>query len=368
VDLGGTLDIRTFYAPLRRLHPQTVNIALELRTRVLVRAFRPGQVQVMSQGFSPACHALDDAPFDHPLGLIFAIAAYFGIDGLSIEIISASPPRSALGGSSSAAVALITALDALQARRGDHRRLSRRAVALLAHAIEESVAGVPCGMQDHLAALYGGATSWHWPSAPGAPAFRRERLVPHQRLRQLERNLLVAYCGEPHASRDVNGSWVRQFLSGAGRSAWAEIARLSADFAAALRDGTLSEAVRLMNRETAMRCEMTPEVLDDVGQALVAAARRGECGARFTGAGGGGCVWAIGDERAIAKLEPQWRAALAMHPRARLLARRIATTGIRCRWVGTESAGTLTAGGSGVDMEDPSRPDDVAPEHWRGSQ
>lgn len=332
VDMGGTLDIRTFYGPLRRHQPQTVNIALEMRTRVELRPFRPGQVQVLSKGFAPAAFSLEAAAFDHPLGLMFAIATYFGIDGVSIEIASNSPPRSALGGSSAAAVALIAALDTLQAKAEGRRRLTRRCVALLAHAIEESVAGAPCGMQDHLAALYGGVHSWHWPDGPQAPPFRTEPLVPRRQARRLEPHLLVAYCGEPHVSRDVNGTWVRQFLAGIGRSAWVEIARLSADFAVALRAGEFSRAVRLMNRETALRRELTPAVLDTVGEALLAEAQRYGCGARFTGAGGGGCLWAIGEQQAIARLEPQWQAVLAMHPQARLLTPRIATAGLRCGW------------------------------------
>ena len=31
------------------------------------------------------------------------------------------------------------------------------------------------------------------------------------------------------------------------------------------------------------------------------------CGARFTGAGGGGCLWAIGEETDIDKLKAQWQ-------------------------------------------------------------
>ena len=48
--------------------------------------------------------------FEHPMGLMFAIAAYFRAGGIHIQIESASPPRSALGGSSAAAVALVAAL------------------------------------------------------------------------------------------------------------------------------------------------------------------------------------------------------------------------------------------------------------------
>ena len=62
-----------------------------------------------------------------------------------------------------------------------------------------------------------------------------------------------------------------------------------------------------MNAETAIRREMTPDVLDATGQRLVDAAVRTGCGARFTGAGGGGCVWALGAPLAIAKLKQSWQ-------------------------------------------------------------
>ncbi|MEK6194118.1 MAG: galactokinase, partial [Deltaproteobacteria bacterium] len=105
IDMGGTLDLSTFYLPLRRYRPRTFNIALDMRTTETVKACRKGITRIKSRGFEPTTFSLSQAPFDHPLGLMFALANYFGADGVEISIVSASPPRSALGGSSSAAVA-----------------------------------------------------------------------------------------------------------------------------------------------------------------------------------------------------------------------------------------------------------------------
>ena len=116
IDLGGTLDIRSFYYPLRHLAPCTFNIAVQLRTTVQLRPYEKGRVKVTSRGFAPADYALEEAPFDHPVGFVFAIAAYFGVAGVHIDIQSASPPRSALGGSSAAGVALIGAFDRAMAQ------------------------------------------------------------------------------------------------------------------------------------------------------------------------------------------------------------------------------------------------------------
>ena len=287
--MGGTLDISTFYHPLRHLAPCTANIALDLRTCVRLSAFRQGAVKISSSGFEPVEFPVAQAPFSHPLGLMFAVAAYFRADGIQIEIRSASPPRSALGGSSVAAVALIAAFSALLERAGG-KPLSRPDIVLLAHSLEAGVAGVPCGLQDQLAATYGGVNAWYWPRSVGEPIFRRKAIVARSDLKKLQKHLLVAYCGVPHVSKDVNSRWVRQFLAGQHRELWSEIVACTHLFVEALRTGNLGGACAAMQKETDLRRSMTPEVLDDLGLALADSAAGHNCGARFTGAGGGGCL------------------------------------------------------------------------------
>ncbi len=109
VDMGGTVDLSTFYYPLRHLSPCTFNMAIDLKTKVSLYPYADGKVKITSSGFRSAVYHLEKMPFAHPLGLMFAIVAYFNADGIHVVIDSASPPRSALGGSSVAAVALIAA-------------------------------------------------------------------------------------------------------------------------------------------------------------------------------------------------------------------------------------------------------------------
>lgn len=328
LDMGGTLDIRTFYHPLSWLAPCTVNIALDMRTRVRLLPFTPGHVQVSSRGFESAAFDLDSVPFSHPLGLMFAVAYYFRVGGVHIEIESTSPPRSALGGSSVAAVALIAAITkALEQLEGiEAPDLSQ--TALLAHAIEESAAGVPCGIQDQLAAVFGGIHRWAWPKKVQDPAFIKEALLPGEEAGAFGRHLLVAYCGIPHESKDINGTWIRQFLSGGTRSQWVEIAACTYRFAEALKNHDISGAIEAMNREMSIRKEMTPDVLDDLGDRLAESAGAGGCGARITGAGGGGCIWALGRADNIEKLRPVWQDILARRQEAGLLDCGVDTVGV----------------------------------------
>jgi D-glycero-alpha-D-manno-heptose-7-phosphate kinase len=327
VDMGGTLDLSTFHLPLHHLGPCTFNAALDLRTRVRLFPYTKGKLKISSRGFDDFEVDSASAPFDHPLGLMLAVAAYFQADGVHIQIDSASPPRSALGGSSVAAVALIWAFARANARLG-HPMPEPERVALLAHAVEQSVAGVPCGIQDHLAAVYGGVNGWYWKGEPGEPLFERRQIVAAGDVPAFSRHLLVAYCGAPHASKDINGTWVRAFLHGGYREEWRRITALSRDFIEALCGGRIEDAQAAMNQETDVRIRMTPDVLDDIGRQLIQAARAAQCGARFTGAGGGGCVWALAPPSRIQALAPIWQGILSQHSEATILSTAVEVNGV----------------------------------------
>jgi D-glycero-alpha-D-manno-heptose-7-phosphate kinase len=325
--MGGTLDLSTFFLPLRHLGPCTFNAALDMRTHVRILPYSKGKIKISSLGFADIATNSRDLPFNGPMGFMLAVCAYFNADGVHIEITSNSPPRSALGGSSVAAVALIWALSKAYAKSG-HPMIEPKEAAMLAHAIEQSIAGVPCGMQDHLAAAYGGVNAWHWKGGFGPQPIMRELLVPIEKSVAFSRRILVAYCGEPHHSSDINGTWVQDFLAGKYRSIWAEIVKCTQQFIRAVADEDYRLAHQAMNRETELRCEMTPHVLDDMGRRLVDATIQHGCGARFAGAGGGGCVWALGDPEKIATLKNLWQQLLSSRPEGKVLETSVDTTGV----------------------------------------
>lgn len=324
LDFGGTLDISSIYLPLIYLEPSSFNIALDLRTHVTLSPWREGQVKVSSKGFESAVFDHDKAPFDHPMGLMFATARFFNAHGVHIHIESTSPPRSALGGSSSASMAIVAALHAVMGKAMDPEE-----IAWLAHYIEASVAGVPCGMQDQLAAAYGGVNQWYWKMGRISPEFERHVIFDQENdIHLLNENILVAYCGIPHVSKDINGQWVRSFKSGQTRYIFEKICDLTKKFSLAIKSKKYRQAAVLMNRETELRCEMTPDVLDITGKKLFEKAIKLDCGARFTGAGGGGCLWAIGEKSDIEKLKPLWQDILGSVRDAKILDAKIESKGI----------------------------------------
>ena len=260
---------------------------------------------------------------------MFATAAYFKAGGVHIEIESKSPPRSELGGSSYAAVALVAAFFKLMEQGSEVETiLNRRNIALLAYKIEETVAGVPCGIQDQLAAAYGGVNAWHLQAHPQKSVFRKKVAVKKSFHKKFERHLLLAYCGRPHASKEINGRWVQQFLGGEHRGRWAEIIDCTKTFIDAIAKRDFKLAVSSMNRETSIRRELTPDVLDTVGKKLVDIAIKNGCSARFTGAGGGGCVWALGEPEDIDRLKKVWEETLSTTDEGCLLEVKIDSRGV----------------------------------------
>jgi len=319
IDSGGTWDIKALALPFEWMQPATVNMALTLRTKVALYPYEPGMVKISSTGFNrPEIFPADRLPFDTRFRLFFAAVSYFGLHGIEVRIDSQSPVRSALGGSSTALVALIKALST--AVGGIHgRSLSRRGILHLGYHLEDGVNGGNCGIQDQAAAVYGGVQEWEWQYGNPRSVFKRRSLLDHKGQQALSSRLLVAYTGKRHTALAINRQWIRDFLSGKTRAGWLKVNETVRGFGAAVAAKDWSEAARLIQEEMAVRKEITPEALTPLSRELIEKAEDGGCGARFTGAGAGGSVWAIGDARQIDDLRYVWKARLAKIKGAGLL-------------------------------------------------
>ena len=75
-------------------------------------------------------------------------------------------------------------------------------------------------------------------------------------------------------------------------------------------------------------CKFDHTLLRYVEEALVAAARKNGCGGRFTGAGAGGCIWAIGLPEKIDLLRKEWETITKSIRNARMLDVKIARRGV----------------------------------------
>lgn len=329
IDAGGTWDIRALALPCRIELPATVNIALDLRTYVQLLPYEEGSIKISSSGFHEAESAnVDSIPFDSRFGLFFAAASHFGFHGLEIRIESSSPVQAAMGGSSTALVALLHALSHLEKRFAGAER-PRDEILRLAFVLEDSLSGGFCGMQDHAAAVYGGVNRWFWSYGEGGLC-QRDRLVDKESAGLLNERLVVAHSGKRHVSSLTNRKWVADFLSGRTRQGWIEVNRIVNDFAGCIRRKTWKEAVVFLRKEMDLRHSLTPEAFTPLTESMVARAEDEGGAARFAGAGAGGAVWALAPDKEIAlSIRNAWEKLLADKSGAAVLKCRTDHSGVK---------------------------------------
>ena len=328
IDSGGTWDIKSMALLLERICPVTVNIALSLRTRVILSPFKEGQVRVSPEGFDHGEEAsFEDLPFDSPFGLHFAAISYFGFHGLEAQILSDSPVKSALGGSSTALVALIKALSQLSVRVGG-KPLSAKDILHLAYHLEDAVTSGKCGIQDQAAAVFGGVNLWTWHYGNRLSLLTQRRLLDGNGQKEMSRHILLAYSGKSHVSARINRGWLNDFLSGKTRAGWIEANEVVKRFAKTIQEMRWSQAARLVREEVRIRRQITPDALTPLMELLIDQAEKAGCGGRFTGAGGGGCVWALGESDRIENLKDIWKGTLASAIGGKLLECRIDPKGV----------------------------------------
>ena len=327
IDSGGTWDIKAMALPLLGIHPVTVNIALSLRTRILLDPYEDGRVKISSEGFShEEDYRVEEMPFNTAFGLFFAAIAYFGMHGLSVHIRSEFPVKSSLGGSSTALVALIKALSKLNEMSGK-RGMSREEILRVGYHLEDGISGGFCGIQDQAAAVYGGVNRWTWNYSLGNSFGEREPLFEHN-TKDLSERLLVAFSGFSHVSARINRSWVTDFLSGDTRSGWIKANEAVEGLGKALKDNDWKRAVTQLREEMVIRREITPDALIPVTEKLIDQAEMADCGARFAGAGAGGSVWALGEPDKISGLRKIWNKDLEAVKDARILDCSVETSGV----------------------------------------
>lgn len=310
VDAGGTWDIKAFALPMEGVDPVTINFALDLRTRVTLTSFEQGRVKVSSEGFARGeAYPLKTVPFDSPFGLFFAAVSYFGFHGLQIHLKSDSPLKAALGGSSTALVALLKALSKVAVLLGQ-KGLSAEEILHLGYHLEDSVSNGKCGIQDQAAAVFGGVNLWKWRYGDRRTPYTREPLADKGGQKEISQRLLVAFSGKRHVSSRINRGWIKDYLSGKTREGWLDANRVVLGLGEAIKKRRWSEAAGLLKAEMTIRKKITPDALIPLTEKLIRQAEQRGCGARFAGAGAGGSVWALGEIDSINDLRAIWETTL----------------------------------------------------------
>jgi D-glycero-alpha-D-manno-heptose-7-phosphate kinase len=211
---------------------------------------------------------------------------------LNIEVRSTVPPGSGVGTSASVVVALVGALSVL---RGEP--LDAAAVAVAAHEIETVDVGLESGVQDQLAASFGGAslvTIDPYPNAHVVPLTLEEATWE-----ALRRRLITVYLGRPHLSTAVHEAVIARLRELDERELLLEPLRQAArDAAAALVVGDLDSYGAAMAANTEAQAALHPGLVSlDARGVIALAAEHGAAGWKVNGAGGnGGSVSIVGPE------------------------------------------------------------------------
>jgi D-glycero-alpha-D-manno-heptose-7-phosphate kinase len=234
---------------------------------------------------------LDEPPGRHPL--LEAALRRWACPKWRIEVTVASsvPPGSSLGTSASVAVAMIAALQALAGERLDPATLARAA-----HELETLDLGLQSGVQDQIAAAYGGGNLVTIDAYPEAEVQTLE-LAPAT-WAALARRVLTVYLGSPHRSSAVHEAVIAR-LTGTDRETLLAPLRAAAREAAnALVCGSLDAYGEAMITNTAAQAALHPALVNPLAQEVIAVAERhGAVGWKVNGAGGeGGTVTIVGPE------------------------------------------------------------------------
>ena len=215
--------------------------------------------------------------------LVGLVADALSLPPLAATLRSDSPRGGGLGASSAMTVALIAAAE----EAFDLPRSTAARRVAMARDLEARLMGLPTGIQDHYAALLGGALEIRHQA--GGEVVRRLEIDPEA----LAASLLVVYTGQSHFSAGQNWQVVRRRLDAEPEvtELLAGIAAVAGQAAAALAAGDLARLGAAMGGEWRLRRRLAAGISTPAIERLLdLAAAAGAWGGKACGAGGGGCI------------------------------------------------------------------------------
>lgn len=306
IDLaGGTLDVYPLY--LFEGGGLTLNAAINVLAQATIETRDDDRIVIISSdlGLREEHHALDTMPLGEGLDLARRAVAYMRPDtGVSITMESKAPKGSGLGASSALLMALLHALNAM---RGEKRRLTSAEILDLGANLEAQVIGIPTGKQDYFPPIWGGVSAL-WFEVDG---WRVESLSETRALVPwLNERVVVSYTNIPHDSAITNWAMLKRYIEREG-DAVARMRDIKA-IATAMREALCAldhnAFVQLLDEEWQLRRGLAEGVSTPEIERCIAAARdAGADASKICGAGGGGCMITAADPARL----PQVRGALA---------------------------------------------------------
>ena len=283
-DCGGWTD--TWFAH----HGGVFHIAIEPGAQVDLQV-GPGEagrapVTIHAENFGETCDRWPGVrPWGrHPL-LEAAIesVAFLRDLHLDVRVRSRMPPGAAVGTSASVCVALVGAMMKLAGQSVD-----RHAVATAAHRVETELLGQQSGVQDQLAAAYGGVNYIGIDAYPHARVY--PIALPSGIQDQLQTRLMLVLLGRGHRSTAIHEQVIRDAAeTPSAQAALEDLRRAALEARDAAGAGDLDTLGQAMRANTEAQRRLHPALVSGDAQCLIELARRHKAsGWKVDGAGGEG--------------------------------------------------------------------------------
>ncbi|HXG55114.1 MAG TPA: hypothetical protein VNJ03_07010 [Vicinamibacterales bacterium] len=317
IDLaGGTLDIWPLY--LFHDRAQTLNVAISLRARCSIRPRSDSRIAIFSEdtGVRIEAEHWSDLRDNHDLKLLGRLLHYFKAEGLELHTRCESPVGAGIAGSSALNIAVCGALATWSERAVPDDLLLQ-----IAQNVEAQVIDVPTGVQDYRPALFGGI------SAVELDVDGVRRVALDVDPAELQERIVLAYTNASRNSGINNWDMMKRHIDG-DRDVQARFGRIR-DIAGLMREALERRDWTAVGMHVADEWEnrkgLAPGVTTPaIDTMLTSAVNAGATGGKVCGAGGGGCLFCIGEPDRI----PAIRQALTDNG-ARLLDYRIETEGLK---------------------------------------
>ncbi|MEM2882597.1 MAG: mevalonate kinase [Candidatus Bathyarchaeia archaeon] len=287
-----------------------IAIAINLYAKASASLAPRGSISISAQGFGmhgEGAGALrasgsEAGPFGPLISMTKAFLERYGIDqGVDIRLSSEIPLSAGLGSSAAIAVSILAALSSLFGIR-----LGREEMFDLAFVSERILHGSPSGI-DHATSIYGGAIAYS-PSG----GFRRLSV-------DREISLVIGDTLRRRSTREQVLK-VQDFLKRnpeIAREAFERIRGISEGAIFCLEGGDMEGLGKLMNENQYLLSKVGASS-EELDRLIEASLKAGAFGAKLTGAGGGGCMIALGPPEALGAIEESIRRAGAIPYRVRM--------------------------------------------------
>ena len=280
-DVGGWTD--TWFARTGAVVSIAVGPAVEVVVSARPRGDGPQVLLVAPDLGERYAFDVEALPGRQPLlEAALSLAALPGDVAVEARLRAGVPPGSGTGTSAAVVVALLGACDRLTPGVTSPLDLAR-----LAHRVETEGLGQQSGVQDQLAAAFGGINllEVRYPDAAVHPV----RASPSTRA-ALERRLVLVTLGHPHRSSAIHDEVIARLAAGDGRADELDVLRAAARSAAAsLETGDLVGLGASMATATDATRSLHPSLVSGQAEVLIEVARAaGAVGWKPNGAGGDG--------------------------------------------------------------------------------